>query len=202
MRIKTDNDTAQIIIAIGLAVSIAAIAAVHADRSQAPVGAASATIDLATVEGTRLVKGQWRYSGTRIVETDFRAAGADGQPSGRPVKTYDYLPHAGGAGFDDSQWETIAATTLDQRRSHGRLAFNWYRIAVTIPARIGGFDPTGATAVFETSVDDYAEIWVDGELTRAPGQMEENMATTRKNIKRFALRITRIGAGKTSNHEI
>ena len=28
----------------------------------------------------------------------------------------------------------------------------------------------GATAVFETSIDDYAEIWVDGELARAPGQ--------------------------------
>ena len=28
----------------------------------------------------------------------------------------------------------------------------------------------GATAVFETSIDDYAEIWVDGELSRAPGQ--------------------------------
>src|SRR5207248_1256814 len=26
------------------------------------------------------------------------------------------------------------------------------------------------SAVFETSIDDYAEIWVDGELTRALGQ--------------------------------
>src|SRR5207302_5343555 len=32
------------------------------------------------------------------------------------------------------------------------------------------FDPTGSTVVFETSVDDYAEIWVDGELTRGLGQ--------------------------------
>ena len=28
----------------------------------------------------------------------------------------------------------------------------------------------GATAVFETSIDDYAEIWIDGELSRALGQ--------------------------------
>ena len=28
----------------------------------------------------------------------------------------------------------------------------------------------GSTAVFETSLDDYAEIWVDGELSRALGQ--------------------------------
>jgi gluconolactonase len=45
-----------------------------------------------------------------------------------------------------------------------------YRINITIPERIGGFDPTGSKVVFETSVDDYAEIWVDGELTRAFGQ--------------------------------
>jgi gluconolactonase len=47
----------------------------------------------------------------------------------------------------------------------------WYRIALTIPDRIGAFDPTGSTVVFETSIDDYAEIWVDGELPRARGQI-------------------------------
>ncbi len=46
--------------------------------------------------------GVWRYSDTRIVETEFRAPGPDGQPTGAPVKTYDYAPHAGGADFDDS----------------------------------------------------------------------------------------------------
>ncbi len=39
-----------------------------------------------------------------------------------------------------------------------------------MPERVGDFDPTGSTAVFETSLDDYAEIWVDGELARALGQ--------------------------------
>ena len=37
-----------------------------------------ATIDLATSAGTQLVKGQWRYSDTKIIEVDFKAAGADG----------------------------------------------------------------------------------------------------------------------------
>ena len=50
-----------------------------------PAGKPDAVIDLATRDGAALVKGQWRYSDTRIVETDFRAAGADGQPSGTPV---------------------------------------------------------------------------------------------------------------------
>src|SRR6266851_9826938 len=44
-------------------------------------------------------------------------------------------------------------------------------ISLTIPERIGGFNPTGSTVVFETSIDDYAEIWVDGELTRPLGQI-------------------------------
>jgi gluconolactonase len=55
-------------------------------------------------------------------------------------------------------------------RGHGHLSFNWYRIRLTIPERVGGFDPTGSTAVFETQVDDYAEIWVDGELPHPAGQ--------------------------------
>ncbi len=137
---------------------------------QIPIGPAEATIDLAAEEGVRLVNGEWRYHDTTIVKTDFRAPGPDGQPTGAPVETYDFTPHAGGADFDDSGWQNIGPTTLEQRRGNGRLSFNWYRIAITIPDRVGGFDPTGSTAVFETSIDDYAEVWVDGELTRALGQ--------------------------------
>jgi len=129
-----------------------------------------AVIDLGTKEGVQLVNGEWRYSDTRIVEVDFRAAGADGQPTGKPNKAYDFEPHAGRAGFDDSKWEVIDPATLSQRRSAGRLAFNWYRINLTIPDHIGSFNPTGSAVVFETSVDDYAEIWVNGELPRSSGQ--------------------------------
>jgi gluconolactonase len=136
-----------------------------------PTGHPEATIDLATMEGARHVKGQWRYSDTKIIEVDFRAPGPDGQPTGTPIKTYDYRPHAGGADFDDSHWEVLDPTTLQKRRSTGRICFNWYRIKVTIPTRIGNFDPMGSTVVFETALDDYAEIWVDGELPRGLGQM-------------------------------
>ena len=136
----------------------------------APADRPLAAIDLATREGAALVKGQWRYSDTRIVEVDFKAPGPDGQPTGAPVRTYDYLPKAGGADFDDSAWEAIDATTLSHRRGTGRLGFNWYRIAITIPDRIDGYDPTGSTVVFETALDDYAEIWIDGELPRSLGQ--------------------------------
>lgn len=130
-----------------------------------------AVIDLGTAEGARLVKGQWRYSDTKIIEVEFRGPGPEGQPTGRQIKTYDYTPHAGGVDFDDSEWEVIRPETLAVRRATGRLCFNWYRIKLTVPERVGGFDTAGSTVVFETALDDYAEVWVDGELPRALGQM-------------------------------
>jgi gluconolactonase len=139
-------------------------------RNPVPDSRPEASVNLMTADGASSVQARWRYSDTRIVEVDFKGPGPDGQPTGRPAKTYDYLPHAGGADFDDSGWETISPVSLDQRRSTGRLSFNWYRTRITIPEQIGGFSTLGSTVVFETSVDDYAEVWVDGELTRAPGQ--------------------------------
>ncbi|HEV8726198.1 MAG TPA: SMP-30/gluconolactonase/LRE family protein [Candidatus Binatia bacterium] len=129
-----------------------------------------ATIHLASKDGVQVVKGEWHYSDTKIIEIDFKAAGADGQPSSTPNRAYDFTPHAGRADFDDSRWEVIDPTTLDKRRSAGKLAFNWYRIKITVPERVGTFDPTGSTLIFSTSLDDYAEIWVDGEIPRAAGQ--------------------------------
>jgi gluconolactonase len=130
-----------------------------------------ATLDLTSREDANTVKGVWRYSDTKIVEVDFRGPGPDEQPTGAPVKTYDYAPHAGGADFDDSNWEVIDPASLSKRRATGRICFNWYRITITVPGLIGDFDPTGSTVVFETSLDDYAEIWVDGEITRHLGQV-------------------------------
>jgi gluconolactonase len=129
-----------------------------------------ALIDLGKRDGVELIKGEWRYSDTKIVEVDFVAAGPDGQPGSAPNKAYDFTPHAGRTDFDDSKWEVIDPTTLNKRRSTGRLAFNWYRIKITVPERIGNFNPAGSTLVFATSIDDYAEVWVDGELPRAAGQ--------------------------------
>ena len=135
-----------------------------------PYGRPDAVIDLRTRVGVELVKGQWRYSDVRIIESDFRAPGADLKPSGKPIKTYDYSPHAGIADFDDSQWEAIDPTTLEARRSTGKVCFNWYRINVTIPEKVGEFQTAGATIAFEIVVDDYAEVWVNGALPSIYGQ--------------------------------
>jgi gluconolactonase len=135
-------------------------------------GRPDAIVDLQTAEGIRLVGGEWRYSDARVEEIEFVALGHPDDPLGpglEPNRTYDIVPHAEGADFDDSGWRVLAPEETMQRLANGRVCFNWYRLAVTIPERVGDFDPTGATVVFETVLDDYAEIWLDGELPVALG---------------------------------
>jgi gluconolactonase len=135
-------------------------------------GKPDAVVDLQTDEGVALVGGEWRYSDARVEEIDFVALGSPEDPLGpgtMPNRTYDVLPHAEGAGYDVSGWRVLRPEETMLRLSHGRVCFNWYRIDVTIPERIGELDPTGATIVFETAIDDYAEVWVNGELPVALG---------------------------------
>jgi len=131
---------------------------------------AAASIDLTTAEGASLVQGNWRYRDVDLVRVPFREAGADGQPTGTLGSTWDIQPHAGVRDFDDHDWPVIDATTLAKHRGPGRMSFAWYRIQVTVPARVGEFDTRGSSIAFETSIDDYAEVWVDGELPRAFAQ--------------------------------
>jgi len=135
-----------------------------------PYGRPDATVDLRTKEGTQLVKGDWRYSDVKIVEVDSKGPGPDLKPSGAPVKTYDYTPHAGGSDFNDSQWPEIDPTTLDGRRGNGKVSFNWYRINLTLPEKVANLSVAGSSVSFEIVIDDYAEIWVNGNLSMVLGQ--------------------------------
>ncbi len=129
-----------------------------------------AIVDLATLEGTKSVSSQWRTAPARIVEIDHREPGDDLKASGKPNRTHDVSPRAGAADFDDQGWETIEAATLNARRGGGRLSFQWYRVSVTLPEKIGAVDVRGATLVLNLTLDDYAEVWVDGELPQILGQ--------------------------------
>ncbi|HEY9013733.1 MAG TPA: hypothetical protein VIM84_01565, partial [Gemmatimonadales bacterium] len=129
-----------------------------------------AVVDLRTAEGAALVGARWRYSDVTIIPTDHRDPGPDLRPSGPPNRTNDITPHAGAADFDDSSWEIIEPAALENRRSHGRLAFNWYRTRITLPERVGDFAVGGSTVVLELVIDDYSEIWVDGRLPIVLGQ--------------------------------
>lgn len=138
--------------------------------ADAPFGRPDAIVDLGNDAAIATVAGTWRYSDTRIVEVDHRAVGPDLKASGAPTRTYDIEPKAGAADFNDAEWEVIPASSLMARRGTGRLSFNWYRLSVTIPERIGAFQTSGATAVFEIVLDDYSEIWVNGQLPTVLGQ--------------------------------
>jgi gluconolactonase len=130
-------------------------------------GKPDAIVDLQSDEGAGLVGGTWRYSDCTVEEIDFVAVGAPDDPlgpGGPANRTYDVLPHAEGVDFDDSGWRVLGPEETMLRLANGRVCFNWYRIEVTIPERIGRFDSNGATVVFEVTIDDYAEVWVNGEL--------------------------------------
>ena len=154
--------------------ALVALAAPTLGTAQATTDVAAALpvsiVDLRTDEGARVVGATWRYSDVQVVETEHREPGPDLRPSGPPNRTNDIMPHAGAAEFDDAAWPVITPASLETRRSHGRLAFNWYRTSITLPARLGEFEVTGSTVVFELVVDDYAEIWVDGRLPVVLGQ--------------------------------
>ena len=130
-------------------------------------GRPDAIVDLQTDDGVALLGGEWRYSDARVEEIDFVELGSAADPLGPgdvPNRTYDVHPHAEAADFDDSTWQRLAPADTMRRLSQGRVCFNWYRIVVTIPQRVGDYDPTGSTVVFEVVIDDYAEAWVNGSL--------------------------------------
>ena len=140
-------------------------------------GRPDAIVDLRTHAGAALVGAEWRYADATIDAVDFVAVGEDLGPSGPPTRTYDVAPHAEAPDFDDSGWRRLAPPELELRLGAGLLSANWYRTSVTIPDRLGDLDPTGATIVFEVVVDDYAEVWVNGELPKALGDTGGNVAS-------------------------
>jgi gluconolactonase len=137
-------------------------------------GRPDAIVDLQTDAGAALAGAQWRYGDASVREIDFVEVGGAGAPDPLgpgdvPNRTYDVVPHAEGIDYDDSGWPALAPAETMRRLSQGRVCFNWYRTAVTVPDRIGDLDPTGATVVFEVAIDDYAEVWVDGALPHQLG---------------------------------
>jgi gluconolactonase len=132
-------------------------------------GRPDAIVDLQTDEGVGLVGGTWRYADARVRAIDFVDVAGPGAPD--PLgpgtvrnQTYDVVPRAQAPDYPDGHWEVLAPPDTRRRLSQGRVCFNWYRIDVTLPERVGDTDTAGCTVVFEVVVDDYAEVWVNGEL--------------------------------------
>lgn len=122
-------------------------------------------VDLMTDAGSAAFGAVWRAKEAKLIECP---ALADSRPEYKT--TYDVEPHAEVVGYDDSKWELVPPTDLGGRRGGGLVSFFWYRTTLTIPPSATGFDTKGAKAVLHVTVDDYAEVWVNGALPRASGR--------------------------------
>jgi len=131
----------------------------------APLIPPAHVVDLMTAAGSAVFGARWRGREAKIVECP---ALTDAMPEFKT--TYDIEPHAEIAGFDDSDWPVVAAAELGDKRGGGLVSFFWFRTTLTMPAEAAGFDTAGAMAVLHVNIDDYAEVWVNGEMPRAAGR--------------------------------
>ena len=117
-----------------------------------------ASLDLQNAADLELVGGAWRYAVGLV----------PGEPNQGLAALRDASP-ARLADYDDSQWERC--DDLAEWRTHG-LSFIWYRVKVTIPEFVGGNPTRGTQCLLETCIDDYGEVWIDGECDRAKGAVQ------------------------------
>ena len=74
-------------------------------------GRPDAIVDLQTEDGAAIVGAQWRYADARFAEIDFVELGSPEDPLGPgtvPNRTYDVVPHAEAADYDDADWRLLA----------------------------------------------------------------------------------------------
>jgi gluconolactonase len=125
---------------------------------------AAHVVNLMTNEGSGAFGVQWRVADIKMVEVPAPIN------KDRYKTTYQIEPRAMATDFDDSQWERIEGKDLGVRRSGGHNAFMWFRGLLIMPARVGDFDPSKpAMAVLNVLVDDYAEVWINGQMPRRSG---------------------------------
>ena len=134
-----------------------------------------AIADLRTNEGAALVNAKWFVQPAYITEANFRSPGAGPTdsmllyPTGMVIKTHVLHPQVGATDFD-AGFMPIKPTDLEMREGMGLVSFVWFKSEVTLPAIIGNLNTLGTTAVFEITVDDYSEIWVNGKQMQGFGQ--------------------------------
>jgi gluconolactonase len=146
------------------------------ETRQLTVDKPQAIADLKTKEGAALVNAKWYVQPAHVREADFKApaAGINGDPlplypTGASIKTNTIYPQFGAADFD-AAFKPIDPVDLESRQGNGLVSFVWYKVEFTIPATIGKLNTAGATAVFEITIDDYSEIWVNGRQAQGFGQ--------------------------------
>jgi hypothetical protein len=146
-------------------------------RSLQRQGVLRVTLDLNRPADQRQVNGVWRV-GSGLVPGEPNEGLAAGM-RGSPARLADY---------DDSGWEVCP--DIRERRSAG-LTFAWYRIAVELPAQVEGVPVAGARVWFESNIDNYGEVWIDGELDRRTGAVAGINAQQRVEVSARAVPGTR-----------
>jgi hypothetical protein len=112
-------------------------------------------LDLNKAGDRAKVKGVWRSALGYV--PDEPNQGLQAEIEGSPARLRDY---------DDSAWQVC--DNLRAFVSKG-FAFGWWRIAVELPEALDGMPVAGAQLIFETNIDDYGEVWVDGEIDLREG---------------------------------
>jgi gluconolactonase len=126
-------------------------------------GRPDATVDLLDDARAALVGASWRYAPVSFAEVQGVDLGADDRPAPSAEHvTFDLVPRPRATSWESASWQALRPHEAAARRGHGHLAMGWFRVELTLPARIGEIELEGATLALEVSVDDYAELWVDG----------------------------------------
>jgi gluconolactonase len=153
-----------------------------------------AIADLRTEEGAALVNAKWYVQPAQIKDKKFylpgpQKGGGDAlplYPTGKMVKTQILHPQIGADDFEKGFVELNPAE-LERRQGNGLFSFVWYKLEFTIPSKVGKLPASGATVVFEITVDDYSEIWVNGEQQVGIGQTGNGLISGYNAINRVKL---------------
>ncbi len=134
-----------------------------------------AIADLKAKEGAALVNAKWYLQPAYLQDADFREPGASTTdplhlyPTGMKIKTHTIQPQVDAADFNKN-FKEISPDDLEMREGMGLVSFVWFKTEITIPETIGNLNTQGTTAVFEITVDDYSEIWVNGKQAAYLGE--------------------------------
>ena len=112
-------------------------------------------LDLNQAEDRQKVNGEWRVA-MGLVPGEPNE-GLTAQLLASPARLADY---------DDSSWKVCA--NIRESLSVG-FTFAWYRITVELPQQVNGMAVEGARLWFETNIDNYGEVWVNGQIDRGTG---------------------------------
>lgn len=112
-------------------------------------------LDLNTRDDRQKVKGQWKLAEGYIPGEPNE--GLTSQVLASPARLADY---------DDAGWRVCE--NVRESLSVG-FTFAWYRIALELPESVDGMEVRGSRVYFETNIDNYGEVWVDGEINRSTG---------------------------------